>query len=110
MIFLALNFRMKYKRRNISFFGLVTGLIAGFVFILPYITSAQTLEIGISGGASYYIGDLNPALPYNEDLNNPKASRYGGLSLPKQQQVHGHFAERNSDVNGGNNDPGIRPV
>lgn len=66
MIFLALNFKMKYKRRNNTFFGLVTGLIAGFVFILPFITSAQTLEVGISGGASYYIGDLNPALPYNQ--------------------------------------------
>ena len=66
MIFLALNFRMKYKRRNNTFFGLVTGLIAGFIFILPLITSAQTLEVGISGGASYYIGDLNPALPYNQ--------------------------------------------
>jgi len=66
MIFLALNFRMKYKRRNNTFFGLVTGLIAGFVFILPFITSAQTLEVGISGGAAYYIGDLNPALPYNQ--------------------------------------------
>ena len=66
MIFLALNFSMKYKRRNNTFFGFVTGLIAGFVFILPNITSAQTLEVGISGGASYYIGDLNPALPYNQ--------------------------------------------
>ena len=66
MIFLALNFRMKYKKRNTRFFGLLTGLLAGFVFILPHVVEAQTLEVGASGGVSYYIGDINPAIPYNQ--------------------------------------------
>jgi len=66
MIFLALNFRMKYKKINTWFFGLLTGLLAGFVFILPLGLAAQTLEIGASGGVSYYIGDINPAIPYNQ--------------------------------------------
>jgi hypothetical protein len=66
MIFLALNFRMKYKKRNTRFFGLLTGLLAGFIFILPPALCAQTLEVGASGGVSYYLGDINPAIPYKQ--------------------------------------------
>ncbi len=66
MIFLALNFRMKYKKRNTGFFGLLTGLLAGFIFIMPNVLEAQTLEVGASAGVSYYIGDINPAIPYSQ--------------------------------------------
>ncbi len=64
MIILALNFRMKHNRKNNTLLGIITGLLAGFVFIVPVTSNAQTLEIGISGGVSYYLGDINPALPY----------------------------------------------
>lgn len=66
MIFLALDFRMKYKKRNTRFFGLLTGLLAGFIFILPPALHAQTLEVGASGGVSYYIGDINPGIPFKQ--------------------------------------------
>ncbi|MCB2207800.1 MAG: hypothetical protein KQH67_05845 [Bacteroidetes bacterium] len=66
MIILALDFRMKYKKRNTRFFGLLTGLLAGFIFILPPALHAQTLEVGASGGVSYYIGDINPGIPFKQ--------------------------------------------
>jgi len=64
MIFLALDFCMKYKNRNKILIGLITGLVAGFVFMVSVPARAQTLEIGLSGGVSYYLGDINPGLPY----------------------------------------------
>jgi len=64
MIFLALNFRMKHKKTNTRFFSLLTGLLAGFIFMVPHGLNAQTLEIGASAGVSYYLGDINPAIPY----------------------------------------------
>jgi hypothetical protein len=64
MIFLALNFRMKHKKTNTRFFCLLTGLLAGFIFMVPNGLKAQTLEIGASAGVSYYLGDINPAIPY----------------------------------------------
>ena len=91
MIFLALNFRMKYKKRNTGFFGLLTGLLAGFVFILPLVSSAQTLEVGAAGGVSYYIGDINPAIPYNQSqLAYGAVARY---NLNKRWAVSFHIPE-----------------
>jgi len=66
IIFLPLEFRIKQKNRNQikmrsfkSFFvGLVMVLIA-----LP--ASSQTLELGLFGGGSYYLGELNPGLHFS---------------------------------------------
>jgi hypothetical protein len=41
-------------------------LVLVFIFVgLSGKSQPKTLEIGLFGGTSYYIGDLNPALPYN---------------------------------------------
>ncbi len=94
MIILALDFRMKHRKRNNTLPGILTGLLAGFVFIMPATMKAQTMEIGISGGVSYYTGDINPAIPYvyskpafgaliRYNINNRWAARFsytrGGL-------------------------------
>lgn len=42
-----------------------TGFIILFLILLMNLrTSAQTLEVGLFGGGSYYIGDLNPSMPF----------------------------------------------
>jgi hypothetical protein len=43
--------------------GLIIGLV---VFLFSNPVSSQTLELGLFGGGSYYIGDLNTALHFNQ--------------------------------------------
>jgi hypothetical protein len=43
--------------------GLVIGLIT-LLFSFP--ASSQTLELGVFGGGSYYLGELNPSLHFNQ--------------------------------------------
>ena len=43
--------------------GLVIGLTA-LLFSIP--ASSQTLELGLFGGGSYYLGELNTAYHFNE--------------------------------------------
>jgi len=50
------------KVNNLKYFILVL-LIT--IFELPAKSQSKTIELGLFGGTSYYIGDLNPALPYN---------------------------------------------
>lgn len=43
--------------------------IAGILLLLfglPLFSQPKTLEVGLAGGGMYYIGDLNPALPFNQ--------------------------------------------
>ncbi len=41
-------------------------MITLFFGLFAIISNAQTLEIGGFAGTSYYLGELNPALPYNQ--------------------------------------------
>jgi hypothetical protein len=44
-------------------------LIAGILlllFSLPTFSQPKTIELGLAAGGSYYIGELNPALPFNQ--------------------------------------------
>lgn len=45
-------------------------IVAAFIFVLCGLTAlqtgAQTLEVGLHGGLSYYIGDINPATQFNQ--------------------------------------------
>jgi len=64
---LALKIRMKQKNimrkvNNLKYF-IVVLLIT--IFGLSAKSQSKTIELGLFGGTSYYIGDLNPALPYN---------------------------------------------
>lgn len=67
MIFLPLNFTMieKIRKYNLWYSTLRTiPLITIILFTLN--SNAQIIEIGGFGGTSYYLGELNPALPYNQ--------------------------------------------
>ena len=45
-------------------------VICAGIFLLFFASSSfsqpKTLEIGLAGGGTYYIGDLNPAIPFNQ--------------------------------------------
>jgi hypothetical protein len=67
MIFLPLKMKMKEIIRKYGLWQLVLKATVLISFILlTHISNAQTLEIGGFGGTSYYLGELNPALPYNQ--------------------------------------------
>lgn len=67
MIFLPLKITMTEKIRNNGLCYLTLRILPLISFmLLPHISNAQTLEIGGFGGTSYYLGELNPALPYNQ--------------------------------------------
>ncbi len=63
---MALKIRMKEnksmkKGNNLKYLFVVLLLaVAG-----SSVKAQKTLEVGLFGGTSYYIGDLNPAIPYN---------------------------------------------
>lgn len=47
----------------------LTVISAGILLLLftsPVYSQPKTLEIGLAGGGMYYIGDLNPAIPFNQ--------------------------------------------
>ncbi|MBC8320536.1 MAG: hypothetical protein H8E34_07430 [Bacteroidetes bacterium] len=55
------------KTLKYSFIRIVIKALIGLTIILfAYASNAQTIEIGGFGGTSYYLGELNPALPYNQ--------------------------------------------
>jgi hypothetical protein len=66
-LFLALKIRIKQKVNMKGTKHLIyLLLVASFAFAnLTANAQHKTLEIGLFGGTSYYIGDLNPAIPYN---------------------------------------------
>jgi len=55
---------------------------AGTVFVLfAFISQAQTLELGVVGGGSYYLGELNPGLPFaNTQAAFGVSARYSNSS------------------------------
>ena len=36
------------------------------ILLLPAIAPAQEMEVGLAGGGTYYIGDLNPSIPFRK--------------------------------------------
>lgn len=67
MIFLPLNFKMIRNIKKYSFLKKFQGLIIlTFMMMLSSGASAQTMEVGGFAGTSYYIGELNPGLPFNQ--------------------------------------------
>lgn len=67
MILLPLKITMIEKTRKYGLWYLTLksiSLISIICFTLN--SNAQTLEIGGFGGTSYYLGELNPVLPYNQ--------------------------------------------
>lgn len=67
MIFLPLKFKMINNIQKYSFHKKFQGLIIlAFMVILSLGASAQTMEVGGFAGTSYYLGELNPGLPYNQ--------------------------------------------
>lgn len=67
MIFLPLKIMMMEIIGKYSLMRLVNKAIAiACVILFAGSSNAQTLEIGGFGGTSYYLGELNPALPYNQ--------------------------------------------
>ena len=75
MIFLPLEIIMIKKTNKYRFKSMTNKTIVLIIILLTAgITKAQTFEIGGFAGASYYNGELNPALPYNQ-----AQLAYGGL-------------------------------
>lgn len=64
MIILALEIRMEQQKRLLMRAKYL--ILLGFLFSFSFSTPAQTLEVGVFGGGSYYLGDLNPALHFNQ--------------------------------------------
>lgn len=64
---MRLDFNMwnKFKKYSPNALFKATLMIA-FIFVFAGNTKAQTLEIGGMVGTSYYVGELNPILPYNQ--------------------------------------------
>lgn len=78
VIFLPLE--IKKERIIINRRGIrnLTGLIAGLVMMFSASSvSAQSLEVGLFGGGSYYLGEMNPAVPFkNTQLAYGAIARY----------------------------------
>ncbi len=76
MILLPLNFTMIKKDKKYSFLHIMMKIVIVLFFVISVKAStAQTIEIGGFVGTSYYLGELNPALPYNQTQ-----LAYGGLA------------------------------
>ena len=70
--------------KHLKHYGLV------LIFILAGLSvNAQhkTLELGFFGGTSYYIGDLNPALPYNMTTGKPTVVKCSAVLHHHRQTV-----------------------
>ena len=67
VIFLPLKFRIKQKSRNQMKMMRIKSFFVGLailLFTLP--ASSQTLELGLFGGGSYYLGDLNAGMHFSD--------------------------------------------
>ena len=68
MILLPLKIRKEENYKgfmSVRFFQLI--VVAFLLMFVPITASAQqTLEVGVFGGGSYYLGDLNPAWHFNQ--------------------------------------------
>ena len=75
MIFLPIEIIMTEKTIKYRFLHMTNKVIfLIFLMLSATITNAQTLEVGGFAGMSYYNGELNPAIPYNQIK-----FAYGGL-------------------------------
>lgn len=76
MILLPLKIRKEEKKSNFMLKKVyTTAIILVLCLLLPGITKAQqTMEVGVFAGGSYYLGELNPALHFNQTQ-----LAYGGL-------------------------------
>lgn len=68
MILLPLKIRKEEKIKDFMLNKFLTLVFTLTVFMyLPLSSSAQkTMEVGVFGGGSYYLGDINPALHFNQ--------------------------------------------
>ena len=67
MILLPLKIRMIEKASKYSLFRLVSkATMFGFLIFFASVSNAQTIEVGGFVGTSYYLGELNPGMPYNQ--------------------------------------------
>jgi len=75
MIFLPLKINMIDKTIKYRFTRTISKVsLLMFIVLIAASSKAQTFEIGGFIGTSYYLGELNPALPYNQTK-----LAYGGL-------------------------------
>ncbi len=67
VIFLLLK---NEQKKDLKKKVVINRLLASVVFIVlmsvPALSGAQTMEVGAFAGVSYYVGELNPGLPYNQ--------------------------------------------
>lgn len=77
MILLPLEFRKENNYKSFMLFRLLQIVtISAVLMVLPLNSSAQsTLEAGVFAGGSYYLGDINPALHFNQTQ-----LAYGGVA------------------------------
>lgn len=65
-----------------------------FIFIVPYAASAQEWELGVQGGASGYMGDINPENPLA--FNDWSAGAFVKYNLDHTWGIRGNFAYANT--------------
>lgn len=67
MIFLPLKIKNIQVNQSIMRFRFLKGLLTGIILLL-FINSGQTqtMEIGLFGGGSYYLGEMNPAFHFKK--------------------------------------------
>jgi len=62
---LALEIKMERNTIIMKKLARISKFAVGTVFVLiSYIAQAQTVELGLFGGGTYYLGELNPGLPF----------------------------------------------
>lgn len=67
MIFLPLKIENIQVNQNIMRFRYLKGFLAGMVmFLFMNSGQTQTMEIGLFGGGSYYLGEMNPAFHFKK--------------------------------------------
>ncbi len=64
LIILALEFRIDQQKKIYMRFKYL--ILLAFMFLTAIGLKAQTMELGAFVGGSYYLGDLNPALHFNQ--------------------------------------------
>lgn len=89
-------------------------------FVMPKNVKSQIMEVGVSGGLSYYIGDINPSkhflqsrlalggsVRYYQSLRWAFRLQYSNMNLTSSDQVVGFRPERNLDFVSNVNDIAI---
>lgn len=91
MIILPLKFRQLLQAGNYMMLKKFKSIavLAAVLFILPG-ASAQTLELGLFGGGSYYLGELNTAMHFVE--TQPAYGLVARFNLNERWAVRGSFS------------------